>query len=146
MIPPSQDLTLPQSRALGPLATIALRLSVSLGLLLLSGTDAAGQVIESGESPLTESVPARSTPLQLLRNEARLYLDDSVALVKAPFQWSSSDWMKAGAVGLGIGGVMLFDEQLTSGVEENRSASSDRLSRLTPGSARPTPSISPGRS
>ncbi len=131
MIPPSQEMTLPRSPALSPLSTIALRLSVSLGLLLLSVAGVRGQVVESGESPLPESVPARGTPLQLLRDEARLYLDDSVALVKAPFHWSSSDWMKAGAVGVGIGGIMLFDEQLTSGVEENRSGSTDRLSRLT---------------
>ena len=120
-----------QSRALGPFATTALRRSVSVGLLLLFAAGAAAQAIGSGESPLPESVPTRSTPLQLLRDEARLYLEDSVALVKAPFQWSSSDWLKAGAVGLGIGGIMLFDEQLTSGVADNRSASTNRLSRLT---------------
>jgi membrane-associated phospholipid phosphatase len=131
MIRPSPDLMLTQSRAPGPFSTMAIRLSVSLGLLLLSAAGAAAQMIESGESPLPESVPARSTPLQLLRDEARLYLEDSVALVKAPFHWSSSDWLKAGAVGLGVGGIMLFDEQLTSGVADNRSASTDRLSRLT---------------
>jgi hypothetical protein len=112
-------------------STIALRLSVSLGLFLLPVAEVRGQAVESGESPLSENLPARSTPLQLVRNEARLYLEDSLALVRAPFNWNSSDWLKAGAVGLGIGGVMLFDEQLASGVQENRSGSTNRLSQLT---------------
>ena len=131
MIPGSRETLVPPTPAWKTGSTIALRLSASAGVFIFCVAGVRAQTVESPESPLLENSPPRSTPLQLLKNEARLYLEDSVALVQAPLHWSSSDWMKAGAIGVGIGGVMLFDEQLTSGVAENRSGSTDRLSRVT---------------
>lgn len=78
MIPPSREATLPLFTARDLASTIALRLSVSLGLFLLPVAEVRGQAVESGASPLSENLPARSTPLQLVRNEARLYLEDSL--------------------------------------------------------------------
>jgi hypothetical protein len=109
---------------------MAVRVLAAVGSCVVLERTAHAQSRESIESPV-QSNPSGKTPLQLLRDEAKLYLDDSFALVRAPFGWDSSDWRKAGAVGVGIGGLMLFDESLAHEVQERRSAATDRLSRLT---------------
>jgi len=64
-------------------------------------------------------------------NELRIYLDDSAALVTAPFHWDRTDWLKAGAVGVGIAGAMAYDERLAAEIQERRSSATDHLSTAT---------------
>jgi hypothetical protein len=98
----------------------------------LSAALARGQT----ENPSTPDAAAPATPthfrpLAIVGNELRIYLDDSAALVTAPFHWDKTDWLKAGAVGVGIAGAMAYDQHLAAEIQERRSPGTDRLSTVS---------------
>jgi hypothetical protein len=98
----------------------------------MSGALARGQTEDPGHPDATApATPTHFRPLAIVGNELRIYLDDSVALVAAPFHWTGTDWLKAGAVGVGIAGAMAYDERLAAEIQERRSPATDRLSTVT---------------
>ena len=119
-------------RASGRRKTRRRRFAAFLAVAALSGGLAQGQT-ENPAAPDTPApaTPTHSRPLAIVGNELRIYVDDSAALVTAPFHWDKTDWLKAGAVSVGIAGAMAYDERLAAEIQERRSPATDRLSTVT---------------
>ncbi len=95
---------------------------------LASGQEAAATIGELSGRPA-----APSCLLGALETEAKLYVDDARALVRAPFQWGAQDRTKAAGAAVLVGGLMAFDESLAFESQERRSSFTDRVSKATTG-------------
>jgi membrane-associated phospholipid phosphatase len=111
-------------------------------LLLLFGLTfplaAAGQTDAAppgSDSPTSgeEQTPLGKRIVRSLRDEARRYVNDSVALFQAPLHWKQGDWEKAGGVVLVVGGLMFADEKIDREIQNRRSPFTDRVSSATTG-------------
>jgi len=65
--------------------------------------------------------------------EAKRYVADSYAIVRAPLRWTAPDWERFGGVVLVVGGLMLADESIDRQMQQNRSRFTDRVSDATTG-------------
>jgi len=66
-----------------------------------------------------------------LREEAKRYANDSVALLGAPLSWSNQDATKAAGIGLTIVGLILLDQELDETGQQIRSGFTDEVSSAT---------------
>jgi PAP2 superfamily len=66
-----------------------------------------------------------------LKDEAKRYGRDSVALVKAPLSWKTNDWEKAGGAVIILGGLMLADQDIDRAAQRQRSSFTDHVSSWT---------------
>ncbi|MBI4778053.1 phosphatase PAP2 family protein [Candidatus Desantisbacteria bacterium] len=58
------------------------------------------------------------------------YASDTKACLLSPSHWDSSDWMKASLVTGITAGLYVFDEDIQKWIQENRSNTSDKISRF----------------
>jgi membrane-associated phospholipid phosphatase len=94
---------------------------------------AAGQEAAPTVAEISGRAAAPSGLLGALETEARLYVDDAWALVRAPFQWGGEDRTRAAGAIVLVGGLMAFDSKLAFESQERRSGFTNRVSRLTTG-------------
>ena len=80
-------------------------------------------------TPPAESLPRRTW--KAIREEARRYGRDSVALVTAPVHWGKRDWEKAAGAGLVLGGLMFADEDIDRYAQKHRTHFTDRVAGAT---------------
>lgn len=78
--------------------------------------------------------PQRPLPGRILDaflDEAKRYVSDAVALVRAPAEWEGTDWRRAAAVGASLATLFLADESIDAGARRQRSHFTDRVSAAT---------------
>ncbi len=102
------------------------------------GQQADGQPADLAEDP---AAPAEEPPptkpgvaaraWKAVREEARRYGRDSVALLRAPLHWQKNDWEKAGGAVLILGGLMLADRSIDNAAQRERSHFTDRVAGAT---------------
>jgi hypothetical protein len=91
----------------------------------LAGTD-------SQEPPQPPAEPGpRFSVATALKDEAKRYARDSVALVKAPLSWKKTQWEKAGGALIIVGGLMLVDQDIDRAAQKQRSPFLNHLSSST---------------
>ena len=80
----------------------------------------------------TAPAPPRTdtTPFAVLGREAKIYYDDSKALLFAPFHWDRNQAWTAVGAGAAVGGVMIFDEPLARSVQNRASAATGQMSKI----------------
>jgi membrane-associated phospholipid phosphatase len=66
-----------------------------------------------------------------LKDEAKRYGRDSVALVKAPLSWNKKQWEKAGGAVIILGGLILADQNIDKAAQRQRSPFLDHVSSWT---------------
>ena len=123
------------SGARGPAGFIPFLLllfSLSFPLAAPGQTDAAPGGSDSPTSG-DEQTPLGKRIVRSLRDEARRYVSDSVALFQAPLHWKQADWEKAGGVVLVVGGLMFADEKIDRESQNRRSRFTDGVSSATTG-------------
>lgn len=92
------------------------------------------QFEEIGPLPAAQNGPLFPENIpRLLGDEAKRYVADSLAIVRAPLAWGSKDWEKAAAAGLIVGGFMFADEKIDSTAQRRRSPFTNQVSRATSG-------------
>jgi hypothetical protein len=111
---------------------------VAVALLCVSIPTAWAQIAdpigqETKPSKPNPAMPdaASKSPIQVVKDEAARYVSDSVALLDAPLHWTPKQWEIFGALGVAVGGLMVFDRRLATESQERRSPATDSLSRAT---------------
>jgi hypothetical protein len=66
-----------------------------------------------------------------LKDEAKRYGRDSVALVKAPLSWKKREWEKAGGAVIILGGLILADQDIDRAAQRQRSSFTNHISSWT---------------
>jgi hypothetical protein len=66
-----------------------------------------------------------------LKDEAKRYARDAVALVKAPLSWETRNWEKAGGAVLIVGGLMFADRDIDKASQRQRSSVTNHISSWT---------------
>ena len=61
------------------------------------------------------------------QNDLSIFLDDGLTLAKAPFNFSSTDWLKTGAFVLATGLAFSLDPKIKNSVNNHQSSSMDNL-------------------
>jgi hypothetical protein len=108
---------------------------------LTSAFPAAGQQVDGQQAAEDPAAPAEEPPpakpgvgaraWKAVREEARRYGRDSVALLRAPLHWQKNDWEKAGGAVLILGGLMLADRSIDNAAQRERSHFTDRVAGAT---------------
>lgn len=118
----------------GPSGFIPFLLLFSLSFPLAAPGQTDSAPAGSDSSPSGEEQKALGKRIvRSLRDEARRYVNDSVALFQAPLHWKQGDWEKAGGVVLVVGGLMFADEKIDREAQNRRSPFTDRVSSATTG-------------
>jgi membrane-associated phospholipid phosphatase len=111
-----------------------------LALAAVSLSAASTEAPPAGDCPAadlpgdTTTSPAESLSRRAwkaIREEARRYGRDSVALVSAPLHWNKRDWEKAAGAGLILGGLMFADEDIDRYAQKHRTHFTDRVAGAT---------------
>jgi hypothetical protein len=92
---------------------------------LPSGTDA-----QEPPPPPAEPGP-RVNVATALKDEAKRYGRDAVALVKAPLSWKTKEWEKAAGAVIIVGGLMFADRDIDKAAQRQRSSFTDHLASST---------------
>ena len=66
-----------------------------------------------------------------LKDEAKRYARDAVAIVKAPLSWQKKNWEKAAGAVVIVGGLMFADRDIDKAAQKQRSSTTDRISSWT---------------
>ena len=91
---------------------------------------AAGAGPEEAPPPQAEPGP-RVSVATALKEEAKRYGRDSVALVKAPLSWNKNQWEKAAGAVIIVGGLMLADKDIDKAAQKQRSSFTNHISSWT---------------
>ena len=90
----------------------------------------AGTVFEEPPQPPAEPAP-RVSFATALKDEAKRYGRDSLAIVKAPLSWNRKQWVKAGGAVLILGGLILADQDIDRAAQRQRSPFTNHVSSWT---------------
>ena len=90
----------------------------------------SGSLLAEDPPPPDVSAP-RISVATALKEEAKRYGRDSVALVKAPFSWKTKQWEKAAGAVLIVGGLMFADKDIDKAAQKQRSSTTDHISSAT---------------
>jgi len=93
--------------------------------------DLAEDPAAAAEEPPSPKPGVAASVWKALREEARRYGRDSVALLRAPLHWQKNDWEKAGGAVLILGGLMLADRSIDNAAQRERSHFTDRVAGAT---------------
>ena len=135
-----------RSRVFRPSLLLALLLSAAPGELLRAQEEPdcvavdqetpppspAGTV--SAEPPPLPAEPglgARVGVAAALKDEAKRYGRDAVALVKAPLSWNKKQWVKTGGAVIILGGLILADQDIDRAAQRQRSPFLNHVSSWT---------------
>ncbi|HET7453645.1 MAG TPA: phosphatase PAP2 family protein [Thermoanaerobaculia bacterium] len=94
-------------------------------------TAAADAGAPASAPDLTHASPGTTGLFPALGNEAKRYGRDSIALVAAPFSWGRTDWEKAAAFGVVLGGLLAADHAIDHQAQETRNSTTDSVSNAT---------------
>jgi len=87
---------------------------------------------DSQDPPPAPAEPGqRYTVGMAIKDEAKRYARDSVAIVKAPFSWNAKQWEKAAGAVIIVGGLMFADKDIDKAAQKQRSSTTDRISSWT---------------
>jgi membrane-associated phospholipid phosphatase len=75
--------------------------------------------------------PAAKRVLDALFGEAKRYVFDAAAFVRAPAAWDASDWRLAAGAGASLGTLLIADESIDGFARRQRSRFTDRVSGAT---------------
>ena len=77
----------------------------------------------------TEKIPLhlQTDLIPASQNDLSIFLDDGLTLVKAPFNFSSTDWLKTGAFVIATGLAFSLDPKIKSSVNNNQSPTMDNI-------------------
>ncbi|HET9794076.1 MAG TPA: phosphatase PAP2 family protein [Thermoanaerobaculia bacterium] len=88
------------------------------------GGEVAPKVQAPGNNPLQRAIHA-------VAHEAGRYFSDSVGMVTAPAHWTKTDWEKAGAFTVVLGGLIAADHGIDRAAQNNRSDFTNHVSSAT---------------